>query len=659
MRQLLVVAAGLVLPALAYTQGFPLNNEPETVPAHRFTIPPTIDGVINPDEWAGIDGFSRSLVISGTTQDSGEKGQVWIGYDDEYLYIASRIILQNPKRISADEFRDNVSLRGNDNFRIRLDTFGTTNSKNEISFNANGATSLDITGGRASKLEWSGRVYASARTTPTGWEGEVRVPWALLPMPAAGVRDMTFDVDWYVSATGRRVTTHTHDADPAKIHRLTGVEVPAIDQSRTIQLLPYGYLGYSDETHRHVANAGLDFKSSITPDMIAVGTINPDFRNIEGDVLNLDFSNFERLGNETRPFFREGSDYYFFGHGQRIFASQRISSFDAGMNVYGNFGGKSRVGVLSTVDVGHQGVAAGSYTYNPDEKTELTGSFALLQHAGQDNSAARIALSRQFGNWNLFSESSATNDQIEGTGASNTLGGFYRVPGWNANLFLVDVTPHFFPRVGFSQETGFRGYSGRVTREFDYTSGGLTNSRYSLNFLDYDRLNGSHYRENVSGSTEVTFTNLLNIEAGASYSHFEDRHDYTYGLATEYPQDDPYRRFGIDVTTGRILDTPYRSLGASFRYRPVKRLQVTLRAQSVRHIDNEDQIVMGFNFEKGKYESIGGRVVYDQHDWNWYASYRMSGNLGAEYFLILGDPNAPSFQNTLIFKMTVPISIGG
>jgi hypothetical protein len=33
----------------------------------------------------------------------------------------------------------------------------------------------------------------------------------------------------------------------------------------------------------------------------------------------------------------------------------------------------------------------------------------------------------------------------------------------------------------------------------------------------------------------------------------------------------------------------------------------------------------------------------------------MSGNRGAEYFLILGDPNASTFQRALVFKVSVPL----
>ena len=95
------------------------------------------------------------------------------------------------------------------------------------------------------------------------------------------------------------------------------------------------------------------------------------------------------------------------------------------------------------------------------------------------------------------------------------------------------------------------------------------------------------------------------------------------------------------------------------RYRPIKRLQLSVRGQAVRHILDEEQVIFGFNWERDRYQSIGGRAVLQDDSWNWFASYRMSGNFGAEYFLIVGDPNASSFQRSLIFKVAMPLTIGG
>jgi hypothetical protein len=178
-----------------------------------------------------------------------------------------------------------------------------------------------------------------------------------------------------------------------------------------------------------------------------------------------------------------------------------------------------------------------------------------------------------------------------------------------------------------------------------------------LDFHDYSRRDGGHYREGVGFGVDTAWANQLSLDFEFEYEHFEDRHDHVFGVSFDYPRNNPYRMFGAGVDFGEIEGERYVSLEGGFLYRPVQRLQLSLRAQAVQHTEDEEQIVFGFNWLMNKYESIGGRVVYNEREWNWYASYRMGGNLGAEYFLILGDPNADSFQKTLVFKVTVPFTL--
>jgi hypothetical protein len=54
---------------------------------------------------------------------------------------------------------------------------------------------------------------------------------------------------------------------------------------------------------------------------------------------------------------------------------------------------------------------------------------------------------------------------------------------------------------------------------------------------------------------------------------------------------------------------------------------------------------------------LSTRFVRRQNDYNIYFSYRKSGGRGAEYYVILGDPNAQSFRTSLVLKAVFPIEI--
>jgi hypothetical protein len=74
--------------------------------------------------------------------------------------------------------------------------------------------------------------------------------------------------------------------------------------------------------------------------------------------------------------------------------------------------------------------------------------------------------------------------------------------------------------------------------------------------------------------------------------------------------------------------------------------------------DAETQMVLVATHDLGKYEGVSFRLVRRNDDYNWNASYRLSGRRGTEMFLIVGDPNSRTFTNRLAFKIVTPMTLG-
>ncbi len=652
-----LLAFGLTTCALA--QEFPLSPNPDNVRATKTASPPTIDGTINSSEWAGATTSSRALVVIATAQPSGDRAQYWITYDDQYLYVATRILLQNPNAVKADEYRENVSLGGDDSVTFMLDLFGTSQNFNIFSFNSAGATQLQLAGGRAAKREWSGAFLSRGRKTETGWEAEARIEWAIMPMPPQGTRDMKFLFDWYVSSIQRGVSFHSTQGDLTKMHTLAAVEVPDVKVRRTINLLPYAYAGYNDETGEHIANAGLDVKTAINDNLNFVMTLNPDFRNIESEILNLDFSNFERLPGESRPFFQEGSDYLFTGgiNNRRLFASQRIGSFDTGLNFYGSVG-NTQMGFLGTIDFDNEQTFVGSVTLNPNQNTNVFLAMAALDRPGEENYAGNVEYFTRSGDYLLFAGYQQTDDEVLGFGSSFGTGWQYRARGLTNVLIYEQVTDDFLPRIGFAPQRGFKGVVSNTMWTKSHPRGDVMETNVGASLVEQDGFGGGHYRRLGSASSSVTLRNRLSFGLSYSQDWFLTDVNTFHTVSMSMPRGDTFRGWSLSHTRGDAQGFPYTSTTARVFYRPIKRLQLDLRYQEVEHAIDTDQTVFTMNWEMDRYQSLGGRVVGQGDDWNWFVSYKMSGNLGAEYFLILGDPNATSFQKTLIFKVSVPITIG-
>ena len=130
-----------------------------------------------------------------------------------------------------------------------------------------------------------------------------------------------------------------------------------------------------------------------------------------------------------------------------------------------------------------------------------------------------------------------------------------------------------------------------------------------------------------------------------------------FTVSLEKPRNDSYRRWSIGTTWGSYLGSTYLSPTVSASYRPLQKLQLDLRYQVVDNLTYFDQVIFTANYDMGRDSGISGRIVKQGDNVNGFLAYRRSGNMGNEYYLILGDPNASSFRLSLIFKVTIPFEI--
>lgn len=612
---------------------------------------PVIDGTIDPAEWEGVPS-AQGMFDDETGTRVTENTQFWLAYDENFVYFAAKVFDSQPSNIQANEYRTNVSLSGDDHVVLQIDLGGSLTDFNEFGMNSRGATSIELAGGRAAKREWSGEFVSKGRITAEGWEVEARIPWRIMRLPGAGPRVVRFNVERaHKRAQRDYVWQYTGSGRQDQTGKWTAVELPKAPFERTIKLLPYLYAGADEEGH--IANAGLDLKTNLADQIVMVGSVNPDFRNIENAILSLDFSRFERLADETRPFFQEGSQYL----DSAIYASQRISNFDAGVNVHGRLGDKISFGVLNTADFGNQNsfVLNTSWDPNPNDSYRIT--YTDLSTPGFKNSANLFRYSRQFGPYNLFLRNMASSDSVMGDGnfTSTALhyskGGLFGFLGWDA------VSPEFLPRLGFVPERDYKGYTTGFEWGKPIERGFVKQVEVEAFWFDLDRYHGGHYRETFDASASMLFRNDLGLGAGIHLEDFMGTYDRLYSVAATMPRGNPYRFVSAEYEWGTLELATFTSISLRTAYRPIEKIQLTASYQHVNHFEEEDLGIFGFNYDLGRDRYVGGRVVKRDDDWNAYVSFRRSGNQGVEYYVILGDPNAREFKRSLIVKVVWPFEI--
>ena len=645
MRQSLF--ALLLVPVLSIA----VDDPTHTTEATKMATAPTIDGTINPDEWKDCHMF-EGMYDATDQSPCPEQTHFWIGYDDKYIYFAAKMFDSQPNAIKMTEYRTNTSVQGDDFVQLDVDTYGTLSDWNHFYINPRGATNVEIAGGRASKREWVGDFTAKARVVEDGWEAEARIPWELMKLPAAGTRTVRFDVDRKINRLSRYFDwTKINGNDFNGCGKWLNVQMPKVESERILQLLPYSYQGY--DPSGAVLNTGMDVKFPVTDQMTLVGTVNPDFRNIENQILSIDFSRFERLAGESRPFFQEGSQYY----GSALIATQRIRAFDSGLNIYGKTNDRMSMGLVNTANFGEENDLMTTWQYAVDPLSQLRFSHTNLDSKDFHNRGYLLAYNTQFGHTNMFARAMSTQDATNGKGEERILSFQWQQGELNANVGYETVSPKFLPRLGFQPEVDYKGVQGSIGWDKVYKKGAIAETFIGTYDDAYDHYDGGSYRHGQGGDFNVAFRDGTRVALNADFSQFEGVNDQTFTVGLVKPRNDPYRFWRTSYTWGEIEHQPYKNIGFSMAYRPMQNFQLNLGTQFVDHFSKNKQIILSGNYDLGNDKSISGRVVQRGKDVNAYLALRRSGNAGMEYFLILGDPNASHFRTSLVLKVSYPLQM--
>lgn len=624
-----------------------------TFPGKLLDKPPVIDGVVSDEEWGSVPTAS-----GGFDEETGApepyKSQYWLAYDAHFIYVAGRFEDPDPKLIHATEYRHNVSLSGDDHMFFAIDPFSTLSDTSQFEVNPQGATNVFIAGGRAAKREWLGEFMAKGRITATGWEIEARIPWSIMRLPAPGTRDVRVSFGRVLYRTARSFTVdNVAGGKTANIGIWKQVNVPRSDARRELKILPYLYAG--GDRDGGIANAGLDLKAPITSELDLVGSVNPDFRNIENQVLSIDFSYFERLAGESRPFFLEGSDYFRTSLDAPLFASQRIPNFDTGAKIYGKLNENSTMAILDTVDFTHRNDLVGAFHYNFTQHTNANFAFSDQEMPGLSNKATFLSFNHDFGPYSFFAQNMTTADTTEGYGHRDNAGLTYAANGVFNDFEYVEISPKFLPRLGFAPERDLKGFLDIMQYSHPVKLGQINELEGGFGFNLLRTFENTNYRRSVDGSAGFACKDGTSVSLSGNYVEFEGFKDRYASLDLVRPRNDPYRNVSVSLVAGNIAGHSYRSISPAVSYRPWKNLQLEASYQRVDHFDLQEQSIFSANYDMSASDSVSCRAIRRGSDTDFYLAFRRTGNRGNEYFLIIGDPNSPTFRASIILKAVFPI----
>lgn len=638
-------------------QGF-AQGSARKLPAAPTTTPPTIDGRLDDAVWAQLPAQSGF-----TNQVSGEPGslptQSWITYDQNFIYVAFQCDNPNPNGILARDVLPGSQMQSDDHVGFQIDPFfSRSGTRSTFKVNPLGTQSEELAGGRAGKREWRGAWQSAVQRTEFGYTVEMAIPWPMLNHPEG---TKTVSINMFRNCPSQATAYFWSDLGrpnrPENDGIWEGVTMPKPEIDRRPQLLGYVNLEGQRSPDFVRSRAGLDAKMRLSESLTAIGTVFPDFQNIEQQVESVGFTRTERFQGDSRPFFAEGGQMFSmlstFGIG-RAFYSRRIREIDFAGKVYGQLNADTQLGALAAVSPNSEFNFAGRVGKTFGSNGGASAYATAHQAPNRNEVFAGSTAWRRFGNHSFWGHVGMLDGNTK-SAKTFQLSADYDGPNIFHTLTYRSVPQDFNPYLGL---IGFRGYTGAFSF-LDWKSRPSKGPIEEVSFnheasLDH-KFDGSVQQRGMSAYVNTKLRSYHSFGFGLSSYQFPDSTDRSVSANYGFSRRDPYNAFGMGVRLGSRGTQKVTAFDFGVTRRPMPKLDLSVRYFQERAERVASQLVGAASYQFDPKRSISTRVVQSNGHLNTYFAYREAGFEGSELFVILGDPNAQSFRTRLVLKWVTPI----
>ena len=500
-----------------------------TVRALKLDAPLVVDGKLDEEVYRREQPFGGLLqVVPRYGAQMSERSDVWITYDDRYIYLTCRCWdSAPPEEWTANEYRrDTGGLRNNDHIGVMFDTFYDRRSGFGFYTNPLGARAdYSVVDEGGSNTDWNPVWISKTGRFEGGWTVEMAIPLKSIryrpgPNQTWGIqlrRSVRRKNEWgYLTPVPQIL------AGPQALNRisaagtLVGLDLPPA--GRNIELKPYALTQVTTDRLRAPAvhdevggDVGGDIKYHVTPNVTLDFTANTDFAQVEIDEQQVNLTRFSLFFPEKRDFFLEGRGIFDFARGglgitdvadlPYLFYSRRIGlnrgraiPIDAGARLTGK-AGPWAMGLMN-IQSGHEAVS----------QTEPT-NFSVLRL--KRDVLKRSAIGVMATNRSLAANDTGSNQAYGVDGAFGltqdvTVGAYwartrstgirgndqswqgrfdYGADRYGARAEVLEVDAGFRPDVGFLRRSDFRRSYGELrfsprparltaVRKFTWTTSG-------------------------------------------------------------------------------------------------------------------------------------------------------------------------------------------
>ena len=297
------------------------------VQAVRLDVPLRLDGKLDEDLYKGPSFTDFVQYIPNNGDPGTEKTEMWIGYDDDALYVGARMWDSRPDSIASRIGRRDDNFNS-DLFEVIIDSYHDKRTGYSFQINPSGAIRDESYYNDSwTDLSWDAIWEGKTSIDDKGWVAELRIPYSQLRFNQQDTYTWGIFPTRFIKRRGEwnyytyiPLTESGLMSKAATLHGIEGINAP-----KRQSYLPYFSSAYSSlpSQQSNPFLNGRDTKLGIGADMkIGLGgsltldvTLNPDFGQVEVDPSVINLSAFETFFDEKRPFFVEGRSIFRFGRG--------------------------------------------------------------------------------------------------------------------------------------------------------------------------------------------------------------------------------------------------------------------------------------------------------------------------------------------------------
>ncbi|MDQ3812353.1 MAG: carbohydrate binding family 9 domain-containing protein, partial [Armatimonadota bacterium] len=637
-------------------------------------------GNIDDEVWKKAP-VARDFWISEFGRVAREPTEVRVLADATALYFAFACYDSKPEHIFARQLKRDGDLGSDDQVTIQLDPYHNHRQISDFSVNAEGTQSDAMAGGRARNIKWKGDWQAATQRGPKSWTAEIAIPFAILNFqPRADTFGVNFVRYHHRTQEASRWADITPKGLAEEMGHLTGLVTPGQLLARKLTMMQYATLGVNSPNKRgsvrdRLATTGLDLRHNFRNNLTSVFSLNPDFSQVDEEVLDLGFSYNEKFRQDNRPFFQEGSAY--FGN-RALFYSGRIPNFNLGAKSFGRIG-PTQLGFLALQAPGGRRdyVARVLREFGPVRNASL-----MLVGTQRDDFNNRLlsfqTSGRLRGNLALDAEWSTTSTQgrpgvdllrtpakgRRGDGSRRRLALNYFSTYWQSGVALEGTDRNFFPADGFIEDDsiGTRGGSVYLSHGRDYERGLLRRFDVNLSYGQFDTVTGlSQSRSFSVYASAQTRSNIL-LSMGTTQGPYRPRdrdtlepadsinHDRFYTAAVYLTPNNNRYGYGITHSWGFLGGGDYHDTTPSFWLRPTQHTFLSYSSERAESFGLSTQQVLASSWEINPQQSISMRWIQSDGSANFYrAAYRREVQHGIDVYAVF-DTN-PFNRNRFTVKL--------